>query len=132
MNSKEIVENLQELLAWYMEDNYDSETVCKREAVSAAIKDVKEVEEHNETFEWCDNCKEYDQEHHCCHRWSKQIKKTCVEVREYHDDTLKSIALNLKDLYFCPYDTGNLKCHKHYNCFRCIYNWMKNVEEENL
>ena len=34
-----------------------------------------------ESFEWCDGCKEYDQEKHCCHRFSKIINQTVEEVR---------------------------------------------------
>ena len=33
----------------------------------------------DESFEWCTDCKEYDQEAHCCHRWSKVIRKTVEE-----------------------------------------------------
>lgn len=34
-----------------------------------------------ESFEWCDTCKEYDQEKHCCPRWSKIINQTVEEIR---------------------------------------------------
>ena len=34
-----------------------------------------------ESFEWCTDCKEYDQEAHCCHRWSKVIRKTVEEMQ---------------------------------------------------
>ena len=37
-----------------------------------------------ESFEWCDGCKEYDQEAHCCHRWSKMIRKTVEEMKLVH------------------------------------------------
>ena len=35
----------------------------------------------SESFEWCTDCKEYDQEAHCCHRWSKMIRKTVDEMQ---------------------------------------------------
>lgn len=35
----------------------------------------------SESFEWCTDCKEYDQEAHCCHRWSKMIRKTVEEMQ---------------------------------------------------
>ena len=35
----------------------------------------------SESFEWCTDCKEYDQEAHCCHRWSKIIRKTVEEMK---------------------------------------------------
>ena len=34
-----------------------------------------------EDFEWCHDCKEYDQEKHCCHRWTKVIRKTVEEMQ---------------------------------------------------
>lgn len=38
-----------------------------------------------ETFEFCsggDNpCKEYDQDKHCCHRWTKVIRQTVEEMK---------------------------------------------------
>ena len=44
-----------------------------------AIKELPSAEE--ESFEWCTGCKEYDQEAHCCHRWSKMIQKTVDEMQ---------------------------------------------------
>lgn len=35
-----------------------------------------------ETFEFCTDCKEYDHEKHCCHRWTKFIRQTVEEVKE--------------------------------------------------
>lgn len=31
--------------------------------------------------EWCTDCKEYDQEHHCCPRWNRVIKTTLADVQ---------------------------------------------------
>lgn len=35
-----------------------------------------------QSFEWCHDCKEYDQEAHCCHRWTKTIRKTVDELKQ--------------------------------------------------
>ena len=35
-----------------------------------------------QTFKWCDTCKEYDQEKHCCRRWSKVIRDTVEEMKQ--------------------------------------------------
>ena len=43
------------------------------------IKMLKSAEE--ESFEWCTDCKEYDQDAHCCHRFSKMIRKTFDEMQ---------------------------------------------------
>ena len=37
--------------------------------------------EKEQTFEWCHDCKEYDQEAHCCHRWSKVIRTTIADLK---------------------------------------------------
>ena len=43
-------------------------------------------------FEWCHDCKEYDQEKHCCHRWTKVIRQTVEEVkRQYAQEYPKII-----------------------------------------
>lgn len=34
-----------------------------------------------EEFEWCHDCKEYDQTEHCCHRWTKVIRQTVEEIK---------------------------------------------------
>lgn len=42
------------------------------------IKALPSVEQ--ESFEWCHDCKEYDQDAHCCHRWVKCIRDTIAEI----------------------------------------------------
>ena len=31
--------------------------------------------------EWCADCKEYDQEHHCCPRWNRVIRQTLKDAQ---------------------------------------------------
>jgi hypothetical protein len=38
----------------------------------------------SESFEWCDGCKEYDQEQHCCHRFTKVIRQAVAEMKVVH------------------------------------------------
>lgn len=33
-----------------------------------------------QSFKWCTDCREYDQEKHCCHRYSKVIRDTVAEI----------------------------------------------------
>ena len=42
------------------------------------------AEPEPEEFEWCTGCKEYDQERHCCHRWTKVIRQTVEEVKRQY------------------------------------------------
>jgi hypothetical protein len=43
---------------------------------------IKALEQELQTFKWCTDCKEYDQEKHCCHRYSKVVKDTVAEIRQ--------------------------------------------------
>ena len=55
-------------------------------ACSGAVKLIESIpaaEPEPEEFEWCHDCKEYDQEKHCCHRWTKVIRQTVEEVKNH-------------------------------------------------
>lgn len=43
---------------------------------------IKALEQEQQTFKWCTDCKEYDQKKHCCHRWSKAIRNTVEEMKQ--------------------------------------------------
>jgi uncharacterized paraquat-inducible protein A len=43
---------------------------------------IKALEQEPQSFKWCTDCKEYDQEKHCCHRYSKVVKDTVAEIRQ--------------------------------------------------
>ena len=60
-----------------LETGYDNEKVEEmlRELPSVTPQEPK-------TFKWCTDCKEYDQEKHCCHRWSKVIRDTVEDMRQ--------------------------------------------------
>lgn len=62
------------------------------------LADVRN-EQESQTFKWCTDCKEYDQEQHCCHRWSKVIRDTVEEMKqEYIErDVLDKIREQMKD-----------------------------------
>ena len=44
-----------------------------------ALKKLPSAEQ--EEFEWCTDCKEYDQDKHCCHRWTKVIRDTVEDMK---------------------------------------------------
>lgn len=37
--------------------------------------------------EWCPGCKEYDQDHHCCHRFTKVIRQTVEDCKKEWSDS---------------------------------------------
>lgn len=49
--------------------------------VREMVKVMPSAEPEEEAFEWCHDCKEYDQEKHCCHRWTKVIRQTIEEMK---------------------------------------------------
>ena len=44
--------------------------------------------------EWCSECKEYDQERHCCPRWNRVIRTTL-------DDARKELSLAQPEIIRC-------------------------------
>ena len=57
--------------------------VCEiLDEVENGIKQLPSAEE--ESFEWCTDCKEYDQEKHCCHRFTKVIRQAFEEMKVVH------------------------------------------------
>lgn len=55
-------------------------TIYKADAVEA-VKALPSAQPEPEEFEWCHTCREYDQEKHCCHRWTKVIRKTVDDMK---------------------------------------------------
>lgn len=76
--------------------NSDEQHGMQRMQRQAIIELTNLPSAEEEAFEWCDTCKEYDKEKHCCHRWTKVIRNTVEELRvvrckdckyaEYMDD----------------------------------------------
>ena len=56
----------------------------KTDRITFRTKSGKTVEfaKVSEEFEWCHDCKEYDAEKHCCHRFTKVIRETVEEVKQ--------------------------------------------------
>ena len=47
------------------------------------LEELKSIQEAK-LSEWCIDCKEYDKENHCCHKFTKVIQETVDEVKEEH------------------------------------------------
>ena len=45
------------------------------------LDDLPAAQPPLEEFEWCTDCKEYDHERHCCHRFTKVIRQTVEELK---------------------------------------------------
>lgn len=49
-----------------------------------------------QSFNWCTDCKEYDQEKHCCHRWSKVIRDTVEEMKQEQESILDKLKADIE------------------------------------
>ena len=75
MDNKEAIEILQRNIPGC---DYDLS-----EAVNLAIAAIEQQGEDNE---WCLDCKEYDKEQHCCHRFTKVIRQAVEDHRREWPD----------------------------------------------
>jgi hypothetical protein len=62
--------------------------------------EYRPLEQEQQTFKWCTDCKEYDQEKHCCHRWSKVIRNTVEEMKQKYieREVLDKIRAEIEEL----------------------------------
>lgn len=58
---------------------YDNEVTAKQ---LIDEQPTIEPQPEPEDWEWCHDCKEYDHELHCCHRWNKVIRETVEELKQ--------------------------------------------------
>lgn len=69
--------------------------------------------------EWCTDCKEYDQEKHCCPRWNRVIRKTAEEIRKNAEPRWIPVEIKppkeCKSYWVCT-DTG----------YQCECRWTNN------
>jgi len=54
-----------------------NKTLSRR--IKALLPSVPAEQTHEE---WCIDCKEYDQEQHCCHRYCKVIRQAVDEIKQ--------------------------------------------------
>ena len=81
LTPKEAITEIRNLQDWLYFSGMNGGTKIQREALDIAVKALEKQIQSEESFEWCTDCKEYDQEKHCCHRFSKIINQTVEEVR---------------------------------------------------
>ena len=104
-------------IAWHYLDSLEygnSKGVVQNWIAEEMENTAFEVETETEGFEWCTDCKEYDQEKNCCHRWSKVIGQTVEELKAT-ERTAKVIEHDASVT-----DTDGYKYHRsEYLCGAC-------------
>ena len=81
MTREEKISHLKGILS---EINENDNAVCYLTSEDSELIEsaIEALERESQTFEWCTDCREYDQEKHCCHRWSKVIRNTVEDIKQ--------------------------------------------------
>ena len=64
----------------------------------------------SKSFEWCTDCKEYDQESHCCHRFTKVIRNAAAEMQIVRCAECEWFQF-LQPHGYSPYFTAKFHCN---------------------
>lgn len=81
ISRQDTIEYLVDNVSWFDEDGCETDEDEKRYIIAGLINGVPSAQPEPEEFEWCTDCKEYDQTAHCCHRWTKVIRQTVEEIK---------------------------------------------------
>lgn len=105
MTNEKAIEILSDIRAYYsIFYEYDEP---KYAALSKAIFALKAEPVQPTEFEWCTDCKEYDQEAHCCHRWTKVIRNAVNDLKAQGYEPVKhghwEDDNEEKDTKYCPH-----------------------------
>lgn len=102
---KEAITVIRNLQDWLYFSSMNGGTKIQREALDIAVNAIEKQIQSEESFEWCDGCKEYDQEKHCCHRFTKVIRQAVAEMKLVH----------CIDCQYSEYDEVYKDRYCHYN-----------------
>jgi formate-dependent nitrite reductase cytochrome c552 subunit len=100
------------MLLEYIHGEPVGKLLCDKYNLDGLIEHFPSAEPELEEFEWCTDCKEYDQTAHCCHRAQKVIQQVVEELKAErkmgewlehysHED-------GERDGVYCS------ECHEHY------------------
>ena len=84
LTPKEAITVIRNLQDWLYFSSMNGGTKIQREALDIAVNAIEKQIQAEESFEWCTDCKEYDQEQHCCHRFTKVIRQAFEEMKVVH------------------------------------------------
>ena len=80
ISREQALRELKESAEHHANDSREEVLLRRDRDIIKALPSVTPQEQ--QTFKWCTDCKEYDQEKHCCHRWSKVIRDTVEEMKQ--------------------------------------------------
>ena len=80
VSREQALKELKESAEHHANDSREEALLRRDRDIIRALPSVKPREP--QIFKWCTDCREYDQEKHCCHRWSKVIRDTVEEMKQ--------------------------------------------------
>ena len=89
--------SLDDLILEVLQNNFDCGNTYGYKVADEIIELLPSVTpQEPQTFKWCTDCKEYDQEKHCCHRWTKVIRNTVEEMKQgYEREVLNQVRAEI-------------------------------------
>lgn len=97
----------------------DGKTWYEHNELIKCFEDLGLFEQEPTSFQWCTDCKEYDQEKHCCHRWSKVIRDTVDEMKQEQEPVIDKIRAEIEKLQkMC--DKNDLNLMAQYSAFGMV------------
>ena len=73
-------------------ESSDGQDYVQMYDVLETVKRYSAKEDTAESYEWCTGCKEYDNEKHCCHRYTNFIR---YSLQENIDSVLEDIKAEI-------------------------------------
>ena len=80
MTREEKTNWLNELLEYEENNDIGNLTRAERREFQQWISEA--LEQEPQTFEWCHDCSEYDQDKHCCPRFNRVIRNAVEEIKQ--------------------------------------------------
>ncbi len=64
--------------------------------IAMVVNEPPVILQEPQSFKWCTDCREYDQENHCCHRWSKVIRDTVEDLKQELEPIIEKIRAEIE------------------------------------
>lgn len=117
--TRERIEDFREIVLPFLSNvllktNYENLGKSDAEAFTRDFNEIlelanKALEQEPQSFKWCADCREYDTEKQCCHRYSKVIRDAVAEIeQEPILDKINKMKSEIADsLEFWDYSPNN-------------------------
>lgn len=117
MTREEKANLLNELLEYEENNDIGNLTRAERREFQQWINEA--LEQEPQTFEWCTDCREYDQKKHCCPRYNKVIRSAVEEIKQPKTHWISYWGEEARCyVYKCP-ECGNKQPFDTKHCWEC-------------